>query len=205
MKRQALQLQAAEAQLRLLQAQMEPHFLFNTLANVQSLIDYDAARAKQMLEAFTDYLRASLGQLRRAESTVEEELEMASSYLQLLQIRMEERLAFRIEADDAVRAAHLPTLLLQPLVENAIRHGLEPKLEGGIVHIAARLQDGMLALSVEDNGLGDSTPKVRGKPSSGMALANLRQRLQTRYAGHASLELRLDGQGARAELLIPLA
>jgi two-component sensor histidine kinase len=201
MKRQALQFQTMEAQLRLLQAQIEPHFLFNTLANVQSLIDHDAERAKQMLETFTDYLRLSLSQLRDADSSVANELGMVDAYLQLLQIRMEERLRYKIDADEAARTARLPTLLLQPLVENAIRHGLEPKLEGGQVRISVRLRDGVLAITVEDDGLGLHAPQRRG--GSGMALDNLRERLQTRYAGHASFDLQLSEQGSLALLLIP--
>src|SRR6218665_422494 len=147
------QAQATEARLQLLQAQIEPHFLFNTLANVQSLIDYDAARAKQMLEAFTDYLRASLGQLRAGDSSLGAELEMAQRYLQLIQVRMGERLAFTIEADAAARAAVLPPLLVQPLVENAIHHGLESKVEGGQVWIRARVQGGRLEIAIDDHPL----------------------------------------------------
>ena len=132
-KQETLLHQTMEAQLRLLQAQIEPHFLFNTLANVQSLMERDTARAKQTLETFTDYLRASLGQLRSADSTLATELAMISSYLELLQIRMEERLRFEIDASEEALAATLPTLMLQPLVENAIEHGLEPKIDGGLV------------------------------------------------------------------------
>ena len=157
-KQQALQLQATESQLRLLQAQIEPHFLFNTLANVQSLIEYDTPRAKQMLEAFTDYLRASLGQLRHADSSLGAELEMGQAYLRLLQIRMDERLRFEIEADAEARAAVLPPLLLQPLIENAIHHGLEPKIEGGCVRIRAAVAAGRLEISVDDDGLGPACP-----------------------------------------------
>lgn len=129
-KRQALKLHATETQLRLLQAQIEPHFLFNTLANVQSLMDYDPPRAKAMLEAFTDYLRSSLGQLRTIQCTLFAELETVKSYLALMQMRMEERLHYQIEVSNSAGAALVPPLLLQPLVENAIRHGLEPKVEG---------------------------------------------------------------------------
>ena len=145
---------ATEAQLQLLQAQIEPHFLFNTLANVLSLIEHDAPRAKLMLESFTDYLRASLGELRREHSSVGAELDMASAYLQLLQLRMDERLRFRIEASEAARRVVVPPLLLQPLIENAIQHGLEPKVEGGEVVVRASVEGDRLRLVVEDNGLG---------------------------------------------------
>ncbi len=189
-KQQALQLAATEAQLRLLQAQIEPHFLFNTLANVQSLIDHDAPRAKQMLESFTAYLRASLSQLRKADSTVGAELEMAQSYLQLLQIRMGERLSFTIEADAQARAALLPPLLLQPLIENAIHHGLEPKVEGGHIQVRASVERGRLALSVQDDGLGLDAPRRPGRKGAGMALENVRARLHSRYPQNAELSLK---------------
>jgi len=202
-RQQALQLQATEAQLRLLQAQIEPHFLFNTLANVQSLIDHDTPRAKQMLEAFTDYLRASLSQLRLADSSLEAELGMAQSYLQLLQTRMGERLRFAIEVDPAVRAAVLPPLLLQPLIENAIHHGLEPQVEGGEVRISARAADGVLTLTVDDDGRGLTAPRRPGRAGSGMALDNIRARLKTRYADAASLSLQSLERGTRAVLTLP--
>jgi len=203
-RQQALKLQATEAQLRLLQAQIEPHFLFNTLANVQSLIDHDTPRAKAMLESFTDYLRASLGQLRRADSTLGAELEMSASYLLLMQTRMgTERLRFEIEADPSARAAVLPPLLLQPLIENAIHHGLEPKVEGGCVRISAAVDAGLLRITVYDDGLGLDAPRRPGRPGQGMALGNVRARLLTRYADNASLLLQPLQPGTRAVLTLP--
>lgn len=202
--KEALQ-EAAEAQLRLLQGQIEPHFLFNTLANVQSLMDHDAARAKAMLEAFSDYLRAGLTQLRLADSTLGAELAMAQTYLELMQIRMQERLTFTIDASAAARAAGVPTLLLQPLVENAIHHGLEPKVEGGHVGIRAELRDGRLEVCVADNGMGLDAPRRALRAGTGMALSNLRARLQTRYGGDASLTLAQLDPGASATVAIPSA
>jgi len=195
--------QTMEAQLRLLQAQIEPHFLFNTLANVQSLMDRDNPRAKQMLESFTDYLRASLGQLRSTDSTLATELAMIRSYLELLQIRMEERLQFEIDASDEALAATLPTLMLQPLVENAIEHGLEPKIEGGRVRIHARVVDGRLDIRVEDNGLGQDSARRQRRHGSGMALSNIRERLHTRYGFEAALTLAPQAVGMRASLSLP--
>ena len=140
-KRIRAEMRANEAQLRLLQGQMEPHFLFNTLANVISLIDVDAPRAKHVLEAFTDYLRVSLGSLRRTDSTLGAELELATRFLQLMQVRMGERLRFEIDVEGSLRNASLPPLLLQPLVENAVKHGLEPQVDGGVVRVRGRAID----------------------------------------------------------------
>ena len=156
---------ATEAQLRLLQAQMEPHFLFNTLANVQGLIDDDPARAKLMLETFTDYLRSTLTQLRTGAGTLGDELALAETYLKLQQMRMADRLDYRIDADDGARAAALSPLVLQPLVENAIRHGLEPKVEGGSLALRARTDGSRLTVEVADDGLGlDARPRPRHAP-----------------------------------------
>ena len=199
----ALLHQTMEAQMRLLQAQIAPHFLFNTLANVQSLIDRDTVRAKLMLETFTDYLRASPGQLRNTESTLAAELAMTRSYLELFQIRMQERLRFEIDASDEALAATLPTLMLQPLVENAIEHGLEPKIEGGRVRVFARLVDGRLDIRVEDDGLGLDSRRRLGRQGAGMALSNIRERLHTRYGPKATLTLSPQEVGMRASLSIP--
>jgi len=203
LKQETLLHQATEARLRLLQAQIEPHFLFNTLANVHSLMERDTPRAKQMLETFTDYLRAGLVQLRHTDSTLAVELDMVRSYLTLLQIRMEERLSFEIDASDEALAATLPTLLLQPLVENAIEHGLEPKVEGGRVRIRARVTDGRLDICVDDDGLGLDAPRRARRHSNGMALPNIRERLRTRYGGSAALTLEARAVGTQASLSLP--
>ena len=196
---------ATESQLRLLQAQIEPHFLFNTLANVQSLMDHDLPKAKQMLQSFTDYLRASLTTLRGEHSAVAQELALAQSYLDLLQARMEDRLRFSITADDATRAQPLPPLLLQPLVENAVVHGLEPSIEGGSVHVSARVEGAQLVLDVQDDGRGPDAPARHGaRPGAGMALDNIRQRLLARYGTAASLEVRATHPGTLARIKLPL-
>ncbi|MFL6659451.1 MAG: sensor histidine kinase [Massilia sp.] len=205
LRHEALQRDAIEAQLRLLQAQIEPHFLFNTLANVQSLMDHDSASAKRMLEAFSDYLRAGLSQLRQTDSSVGAELDMAKAYLELLQIRMGDRLAFSIDAGENVRSLRLPTLLLQPLVENAIHHGLEPKVEGGSIRLVVQAKDDRLHLHVDDDGMGLDAPRRTLRSGTGMALANLRTRLHTRYGDSASLTLSALPTGTRAALELPCA
>ena len=200
---------ATEAQLKLLQAQIEPHFLFNTLANVHSLMDHDLPKAKQMLASFTDYLRATLGTLRNDDSVVANELELARSYLQLLQSRMEDRLRFTITADEAARRQPLPPLLLQPLIENAVVHGLEPSIEGGTVRVSARVQGRQLVLEVQDDGrgldagLGD-TARPGARRGSGLALANIQQRLLARYGSDATLVVSAARPGTLARITLPL-
>jgi hypothetical protein len=201
---------ATETQLKLLQAQIEPHFLFNTLANVQSLMEHDPPRARQMLASFTEYLRATLGTLRQDDSTVADELALARSYLELLQVRMDERLRFRIEADEAARSQPLPPLLLQPLVENAIVHGLEPSIAGGLVHVSARVQGASLVLQVLDDGRGPTAagepllPAASPRTGHGLALENIRQRLRTRYGDAARLSIEAASPGTRARIELPL-
>lgn len=195
LRREALKAEAAEAQLRLLHAQIEPHFLFNTLATIESLLATEPERARAMLEAFSDHLRAGLSQLRGAETTLGAELDMVASYLRLLQIRMGERLSFSLEAGAQARAAPMPPLLLQPLVENAIRHGLEPKVAGGRVKVHAVVEDGRLRIRVDDDGLGLDAPRAVLRAGSGMALANIRARLQHRYGEGATLVLAPRGDG----------
>jgi two-component sensor histidine kinase len=196
---------AAEAQLRLLQGQIEPHFLFNTLANVQSLMDHDLPRAKQMLDSFTSYLRASLGSLRNEESAVADELDLARNYLQLLQGRMEDRLRFSISADDGAKRQPLPPLLLQPLVENAVVHGLEPSIQGGTVRVTAHVSGAELVLEVHDDGRGMDAPARPGaRQGHGMALANIRQRLLARYGSAARLDVEQAHPGTLARITLPL-
>ena len=201
--RRAQRRQASESQLRLLQAQIEPHFLFNTLANVQSLIGHDPQGARQMLVDFSDYLRVGLVQLRHADSTLAQELDMARSYLQLFQIRMGKRLRYSIDADVQARAAILPPLLLQPLIENAILHGLEPKVGGGTVLIHARVRAGELEITVTDDGLGLGAPQRRRRRGNGMALDNIRARLRTRYGANAALSVLALPVGTQASLHLP--
>ena len=193
----------AEAQLRALQAQIEPHFLYNTLANVVSLIDTQPLHAKSMLERFIDYLRASLAASRAGNATLGAELDLASSYLDVLGVRMGERLRWRLEADDACRALPIAPMLIQPLVENAVMHGLEPKVDGGEIVLRANVDDGVLRIEVRDSGRGLVAAPPR--PGGGVGLSNLRERVRQMHGPGARLEL-LDnpGGGVIARLLLPL-
>jgi len=201
-KQEALQARVTEAQLKLLQGQIEPHFLFNTLANVQSLIDFDPERAKQMLERFTDYLRASLGQLRGDATTLAQEFAMLEAYLALMQLRMGERLRVELALPPELAGIELPPLLAQPLVENAIHHGLEPQIAGGTVAVSARRVEGRVCIEVADDGQGLDAPRKRG--GNGVALDNIRARLAARFGPDASLELLpRDGGGTLARIQFP--
>ena len=195
---------ATEAQLHLLQAQMEPHFLFNTLANVVGLMDTDTPRAKAMLESFTDYLRASLGSLRQREQTLGAELALVEAYLHIIKIRMDDRLQYRIDVPDALRSQSLPALSLQPLVENAVQHGLEPQMAGGSVVIAAQLEAGALVVTVTDDGLGLTAAEASPRRGTGTALANIRARLLQIHGAHGELSLEPQApHGVRATLRLP--
>ncbi len=194
-----LQRQALEAQLRSLQAQIEPHFLFNTLANVVSLIDTAPNNARLMLERLIDLLRASLAASRSERTTLGQETALIAAYLDILRIRMGERLTYTIDVPPDLMDARIPPLSLQPLVENSVRHGLEPKLEGGRVHLTARLAGGALQLDVDDDGLG--FPSNAG---GGVGLANLRQRIASLYGDRGQLVVEALARGTRVRMTIPM-
>jgi signal transduction histidine kinase len=190
---------ATRAELARLQAQIEPHFLFNTLSNVVGLIDTDAPAARKMLLDLTALLRTSLARTRKPVVTLGEELDLLRAYLGIMAVRMGTRLEWRIDADADTLAAQLPPLLVQPLVENAIRHGLEPKTEAGRLDIRCRRQGDMLDIEVGDNGLG-----IRGDIRDGTGLSNIRQRLAASCGPQATLSLtpRPEG-GLIAHLRLP--
>lgn len=181
--------QAAEARLSLLQAQLEPHMLFNTLANLRVLVGSDPQRAQAMLDHLIAYLRATLGGSRSTAHALGEEFARLQDYLALMSIRMGPRLRYTLELPEDLAGLRVPPLLLQPLVENGIRHGLEPKLEGGHIAVRARRIDGGgLELSVADDGmgLGMAAPAT---PGSRFGTAQLRERLASRYGDAARFEL----------------
>jgi len=196
---QRIEREAALANLRALQAQIEPHFLFNTLANVASLVDPDPAKAKSMLESFNRFLRSSLSATRRESTTLAEEGELIGAYLDVLQVRMGARLRYRIEIDPALGAFTLAPMLLQPVVENAIRHGLEPKVDGGEVVLRARRDGDRVAIEIVDTGVGFA-PVTRG----GVGLSNLRDRLRVLYGDAGSLAIAENiPTGSRVTVWLP--
>ncbi|MEO7255324.1 MAG: histidine kinase [Casimicrobium sp.] len=177
----------ATAELKTLRAQVEPHFLYNTLSNVVSLIEREPKMAKHMTERLIGYLRNTLDASRREHATVGDELEIIADYLEILRIRMGERLTYSLVADDEARAMPLSPMLLQPLVENAIKHGLEPKIEGGNVTVSARVEAGALRIEIADTGLGFGVATDTG--GSGSGLANVRARLKALYGDTAKLTI----------------
>ena len=192
--------EATLANLRALQAQIEPHFLFNTLANVSSLIDREPQTARLMLESFIRFLRASLAATRREQTTLAEEAELIGSFLQVLAVRMGDRLRHRVSVSPEAAAYELPPMLLQPVVENAIRHGLEPKVEGGEVAVDARREGEHLVIDISDTGVGFGAA-TRG----GVGLANLRERLKLLYGERAGVLITpAQPQGTLVRLTLPL-
>ena len=199
--RETLQRQIVEARLRLLQAQVEPHFLFNTLAAVEHLIETAPARAAQMQRHLIEYLRAALPRMRQQSATLGQEIELCVSYLKIMQMRMEERLQFDVEVPAGLSSASFPPMMIQSLVENSIRHGLEPKPEGGSVSLRAEVRHGKLCVTVEDTGMGFSAAAP-----AGIGLANIRERLQQLFGANAGLTIEPGlPRGTRATITVPYA
>ncbi|MFH0935136.1 MAG: histidine kinase [Pseudomonadota bacterium] len=189
-----------EAHLKLLQAQIEPHFLFNTLANVGSLIDSDPVLAKQLLERLNDWLRVALVRARSDKAALGDELDMLENYLQILKIRFGERLRWTMQVSETTRRCAFPPMLLQPLVENAVRHGIEPRIGGGEIVIRCHIEDGKLHCEVSDDGVG-----IRDVNGGGAGLANVRERLATLFGEQGRLALGAGEEGGTvATLELPL-
>lgn len=200
--RRQAEMQQAEtaARLALLQAQIEPHFLFNTLATVRSLIGQDAALAQRTLDLLNDYLRASLSRTRRSTVTLADELALVTPLLDIACLRMGQRLHYQLSIPPQLLGTPLPPLLLQPLVENALQHGLEPSVAGGTLNISASASGKTLLLRVADTGLG-----LSAQGGDGVGLANVRQRLATLYGDAARLALYANNpHGVIAEITLPL-
>ncbi|MEP7302769.1 MAG: histidine kinase [Caldimonas sp.] len=198
------QRQAAEQQLKLLESQLEPHMLFNTLANLRVLIGVDPARAQDMLDRLIAFLRASLAGSRARRHPLEAEFARLRDYLALMEVRMGSRLATRFELPAELAGAQVPPLLLQPLVENSIKHGLEPQVAGGRIVVSATREGTGMVLRVRDNGVGLTD---LGAGDARFGLAHVRERLATLYGEHASFSLAAaaDAEGGTlATIRMPL-
>ena len=191
----------AEAELRVLQAQMEPHFLFNTLSNVISLIQTDPNRAARLLEQLTMVLRATLNRTRAPDATLGDELELVRAYLEIQAQRMDGRLEHNVSATPEVGRVRLPPLLVQPLVENAILHGVEPSVEGGAVLVSAEKVADQVEIKVQDDGVGLDKDNSE---AAGECIANVRERLRSVYGDEGSLALtESSGGGVCVVIRIP--
>jgi sensor histidine kinase YesM len=194
-----LEREAARAELRALQAHIEPHFLFNTLANVASLIDSDPALSKRMLERFIGFLRNSLGATRAETTTLGAEGDLIAAYLDVLQVRFASRLRYAIDIAPALATFPIPPMLLQPLVENSIRHGIEPRVAGGEVRVSAVRDGDSVRIEVRDSGVG-----FAAATHGGTGLTNLRERLRLLYGEAAGFSIGDNpGGGAVVTLRIP--
>jgi signal transduction histidine kinase len=193
---------ASEARLKLLEAQLEPHMLFNTLANLRALISVDPARAQQMLDHMIAYLRATLDASRGTTHSLQSEFDRLRDYLELMAIRMGPRLTYTLDLPTDLAAARVPTLLLQPLVENSIQHGLEPKVQGGRIEVRARRDGEQLVIEVSDTGVGDAHAASTGK---GFGLTQIRERLAALHGARARLDFHAAAEGASARILLPVA
>ncbi len=182
-----LKRQVVEARMAAMQAQVEPHFLFNTLASIDHLIETDPARASQMQKNLIALLRASMPAMREnhpAAHNLGREMAVIKPYLEILKVRMEDRLQTEINVPEGLMSADFPSMMIQSLVENAIKHGLEPKPDGGLLSVRAEIVHGKLAVTVADTGLGFGKAATAG---TGIGLANIRERLQLLYGNKASM------------------
>jgi sensor histidine kinase YesM len=204
--REAMERQLVQARLQVLQAQVEPHFLFNTLATVDYLIETEPSRASKMQKALITYLRGALPQMRQESSTLGREMRLIRSFLEVIKMRIEDRLELEYAVPESLEPAEFPPMMLQSLVENAIKHGIEPKPEGGKVRVSASVQNGLLTVEVFDTGVGVPDGDLLDGPTSGtgVGLQNIRERLAMLYPGKSRLMLVSDpSSGTSLRITVP--
>jgi two-component sensor histidine kinase len=200
LERSELERKAVDARLRLLQAQVEPHFLFNTLANVQALVDSGSPQASAVLKSLIAYLRAAVPRLHEPTTTLGQELELVQAYLEVMHMRMPDRLRFGLDVEPAAQGLQCPPMTLLTLVENAVRHGIDPAEDGGAIDVLVRRLGNRCYVRVTDTGVGMGVPGA----SLGTGLATLRERLQLVFGGDANLRLSTwSPRGVCAELDFP--
>jgi signal transduction histidine kinase len=200
LERSELERKALDSRLRLLQAQVEPHFLFNTLANVRELVDSGSPQATTVLDSLIAYLRAAVPRLHEPATTMAQEIQLVRAYLELMHMRMPDRLQFTLQVDKEAEGLRCPPTTLLTLVENAVRHGIDPSEEGGRIEVRVRVQDGRCVAEVRDTGVGLKT----GSDGSGTGLASLRERLQLVFGADVKLRISsLVPQGVCAEVDFP--
>ncbi len=204
LERSELERNALDSRLRLLQAQVQPHFLFNTLANVRELVDSGSPQASAVLGSLIAYLRAAVPRLQAAATTLGQELELVRAYLELMQMRMPDRLQFTLDVDDQALALCCPPTTLLTIVENAVRHGIDPSEEGGHIDVRVSLRGGRCQMQVTDTGVGIQAGATHANSGTGTGLASLKERLQLVFNGDARLCLsEIDPHGVCVLLDIP--
>ncbi len=198
---ESLQRQVVEARMAAMQAQVEPHFLFNTLASIDHLIEVDPPRASRMQRNLIALLRASMPAMREKATNLGRELEVVRPYLEILKVRMEERLQAQVDVSEGLYSADFPPMMLQSLVENAIKHGLEPKADGGSLTVSAEVAHGKLQVSVADTGVGFARAATAG---TGTGLSSIRERLKLIYGDAAELRITANAPtGTRVTIVVP--
>lgn len=198
--RERMARELSESQLRLLRAQIEPHFLFNTLGAVQQLAEQGAPRAAQLTADLIDFLRASLSDMRAEQVCLKAEFRLAEAYLRVMQARLGDRLGVRVDLPPELGSVQLPSMTVLTLAENAIKHGIEPALRGGEVAISARWENGQVRVRVQDSGVGMSAT-----PGHGLGLQNIRDRLRLVAGPAATLALSDANPGLVADIVLPQA
>jgi len=203
--RSELERQAVDARMRLLQAQVQPHFLFNTLANVRALVNTGSPDATALLDSLIAYLRAAVPRLQDPATTIVDELQLVTAYLEVMRMRMPDRLRYTVRSDAASGQQRCPPLTVLTLVENAVRPGIDPSEEGGRIDVDVRTSDGRCLIEVSDTGAGLAATPADDVTVSGTGLATLRERLELAFGGRAFLRLdEADGGGVRARLDLPV-
>ena len=200
LERSEFERQALDSRLRLLQAQVAPHFLFNTLANVQALVETHSPRAPDVLRSLVNYLRAAVPRLGDDGGTIARELELVEAYLSLMHMRIPDRLSYTLRVDNDARGLRCPPMTVLTLVENAVRHGIDPSEDGGRIEIDIRREGERCRVRVQDTGVG----LHEGGSGLGTGLANLRERLRLFFGDDTSLEVTsIEPQGVRVDVAFP--
>jgi len=200
-----LEMRLAQSQLQALKMQLHPHFLFNTLHSISALMNKDMKTADKMISRLGDFLRLTLENSGAQQVTLQQELDFLKCYLEIEQIRFQDRLSVQMNIDPEIVDAKVPNLILQPIVENAIRHGIAPRVEPGIINIDAQRHNGMLEINIKDNGPGLNSNGSNGNFREGVGLSNTRARLTQLYGELHRFNLKnAEGGGLVVNIQIPI-